>query len=593
MKLLRQILLLAVATLSAGLLQAGNLTVTLTPTQANSAGAQWRVDGGTWRNSGTQVKNLTNGSHLVEFKTISGWLAPAAATLTIGNGNTSYTGAYVQPGSLKITLTPANGRWRVDGGGWQTSGTTVGNLTPGNHSIGYDPLPSYLSPANENVSIVANQLKTLARSYTAVGTLLVTASPTSAATVGAAAFRIDGGAWQATGSPLTLSAGSHLLEFQPATGWIVPAASTITVTQGQTTAMTANYNPVHRLRFFLDPTLAAGLTTAELQNRIGQYAAHLQTIFHRESVRRFTFNPATDITLTSTTPFDGNYNGTLPEIGYEVWIHAVLTDNPAYGSYGGSGMISSTGAGGADGLYWDQIYDPSTLQNNTESLRQYWTQIDHITHELEHTFGAGVGEYYSPGWLSDPTNVEPILSQTSFAFGEAGDHFWGSRSEYWTDPLTVNIYDHPRAGNPTTLPDLLATVAFAPATKGVLASLHRGDLIPTVPDLAHVRVSVVDAVTGQAIPNATFRAWNRRNPGTFDIFEQTVTATATPGVFEFGWSPYPGVWAFGNWDNMKILKAWAPGYAPKAQWEWIYDAQKAKTVENKAVFDVTIRLTPQ
>jgi hypothetical protein len=189
--------------------------------------------------------------------------------------------------------------------------------------------------------------------------------------------------------------------------------------------------------------------------------------------------------------------------------------------------------------------------------------------------------------------VEPILPQTSFVLAEGGDHFWGSRSEYWTDPLTVNIYDHPRAGNPKALPDLLAAVAFAPATKGVLAGLYRRDFMSSVPDLAHVRVSVVDAVTGQPIPNATFRAWNRRNPGTFDIFEQTVTATATPGVFEFSWSPYPGVWVFGNWDNMKILKAWAPGYVAKAQWEWLYDAQKAKTVENKSIFEVTIRLTPQ
>ena len=58
---------------------AGNLKVNLAPTQAVSAGAQWRVDGGVRRNSAVTVKNLTNASHTIEYKAVTGWSAPASA----------------------------------------------------------------------------------------------------------------------------------------------------------------------------------------------------------------------------------------------------------------------------------------------------------------------------------------------------------------------------------------------------------------------------------------------------------------------------------------------------------------------------------
>ena len=52
--------------------QTGSLQVTITPSGAISAGAQWQVDGGAWRNSGSTVSGLSVGSHTVAFKTVSG-----------------------------------------------------------------------------------------------------------------------------------------------------------------------------------------------------------------------------------------------------------------------------------------------------------------------------------------------------------------------------------------------------------------------------------------------------------------------------------------------------------------------------------------
>jgi hypothetical protein len=78
----------------------GSLTVTIVgPT---GSGAQWKVDNGTWRASGTSV-NLSVGSHKVTFSTVSGWTTPAAQSVTITNGaNLPIIGTYVQPLTFKL-----------------------------------------------------------------------------------------------------------------------------------------------------------------------------------------------------------------------------------------------------------------------------------------------------------------------------------------------------------------------------------------------------------------------------------------------------------------------------------------------------------
>ena len=89
----------------------GSLTVTISPTAAVTAGAQWQVDGGTWRNSGTTVTGLTAGAHTVAFKAVTGWTAPASKSVTITAGATSSaTGTYSQTtGSPQCDHQPGGG----------------------------------------------------------------------------------------------------------------------------------------------------------------------------------------------------------------------------------------------------------------------------------------------------------------------------------------------------------------------------------------------------------------------------------------------------------------------------------------------------
>jgi hypothetical protein len=63
--------------------QTGNLTITLLPAAAASAGAQWRVDGGAWQNSGATLTGLTVTTHAVDYLPATGWAEPTSESVAI------------------------------------------------------------------------------------------------------------------------------------------------------------------------------------------------------------------------------------------------------------------------------------------------------------------------------------------------------------------------------------------------------------------------------------------------------------------------------------------------------------------------------
>lgn len=73
----------------------GTLEVTLSPQEAIDAGAQWRVDGGVWKNSGDSLAEVTIGQHTIDFKPVVGWVKPSNKVVTIStNQTTATTGTY-------------------------------------------------------------------------------------------------------------------------------------------------------------------------------------------------------------------------------------------------------------------------------------------------------------------------------------------------------------------------------------------------------------------------------------------------------------------------------------------------------------------
>ena len=73
----------------------GSLEVTLSPAGVVNAGAQWQVDGGAWRNSGSTVAGLAVGSHTVGFSPVAGWVVPVSQNVTVSsNQTTTASGIY-------------------------------------------------------------------------------------------------------------------------------------------------------------------------------------------------------------------------------------------------------------------------------------------------------------------------------------------------------------------------------------------------------------------------------------------------------------------------------------------------------------------
>ncbi len=181
----------------------GALSVTLLPAGAVTAGAQWRVGDGAWRNSGAVVSDLSVGSHTVTFKSIPFWAAPAAATVQILEGETTlHTGTYTEltsTGALTVTLLPgaaatAGAQWQVDDGGWQNSGVTVSGLSVGNHVVSFKLIAGWTAPASATVAVQEGATTHHTATYEEVLAVSLAATPsqrTISAAAGTALFDIQ------------------------------------------------------------------------------------------------------------------------------------------------------------------------------------------------------------------------------------------------------------------------------------------------------------------------------------------------------------------------------------------------------------------
>ena len=231
-----------------GQTQLGSLTVQISPTAAVSAGAMWNVDGGAWQASGGVVFSLSVGIHTVAFNNVQGWTTPSSQTFNISSGiTTSLTGVYVQQtGSLTVTISPAaavsaGAMWNVDGGAWQASGTTISGLTLGQHTVAFNNIAGWNTPANQTANITNGQPTSLTGAYVQqTGSLTVAISPAAAVSAGAQ-WNVDGGPWQTSGATVSAAVGSHTVNFNTIAGWSAPASQTVNITNGQTTSATGLY----------------------------------------------------------------------------------------------------------------------------------------------------------------------------------------------------------------------------------------------------------------------------------------------------------------------------------------------------------------
>jgi archaellum component FlaG (FlaF/FlaG flagellin family) len=73
--------------------------------------------------------------------------------------------------ALQVTLGPAaaitaGAQWQVDGGTWQNSAASVGNLSVGNHTLGFNTISGWTTPSNQTAAIKANSVAKSKGTYT-------------------------------------------------------------------------------------------------------------------------------------------------------------------------------------------------------------------------------------------------------------------------------------------------------------------------------------------------------------------------------------------------------------------------------------------
>jgi hypothetical protein len=84
----------------------GALQVTITPSQAVSAGAEWRIGSGAFHTNGAIVTNLSPTNVIISFKPIPGFFTPANQTnLIIGGQTNPLTGLYLSTNKPTLAIT--------------------------------------------------------------------------------------------------------------------------------------------------------------------------------------------------------------------------------------------------------------------------------------------------------------------------------------------------------------------------------------------------------------------------------------------------------------------------------------------------------
>jgi beta-lactam-binding protein with PASTA domain len=107
----------------------GSVQVSLEPQGARTAGAQWRLGtAGAWQDSGARVNGVVVGAQTIQFKTLTGWTAPADQPVNVlSNLVVNFTGTYTP--ALIIVPNVVGMAQAAATAALTTAGLTVGAIT--------------------------------------------------------------------------------------------------------------------------------------------------------------------------------------------------------------------------------------------------------------------------------------------------------------------------------------------------------------------------------------------------------------------------------------------------------------------------------
>ncbi|MEO6513877.1 MAG: Ig-like domain-containing protein [Candidatus Saccharimonadales bacterium] len=341
----------------------------------------------------------------------------------------------------------------------------------------------------------------------------------------------------------------------------------------------------HVIKFYIDPSLVPDMDFAK--QVLPKYVQDMNAILAKNTNRHLSFDPASGIILTSTKPYSGSVVGPLPTQNYEVWAHVSPTDASYPYSNSGNMSFDSSGAAVLGGLKWLKLYDPDTLSADTPDMRDYWIQIDHMLHEYAHVYGAGLGEYYSLGTVSDTTGEAPLLNISLF---NPADSFWSRHPDFMYDPLLANIYGEARVGSPVSRSALLGLVRYSNLTATIMNGDYRTPTAyPPAADLQNLTLKLTDSNNGAPVSGATVKIWEvRATAGNYSSLLLNTTSNTSGDVnFAWGGSSNP----HNNYDMLRLIKVYAPGYMARAYYLSIYDTDEARLLRGESTFTLPLQLT--
>lgn len=338
---------------------------------------------------------------------------------------------------------------------------------------------------------------------------------------------------------------------------------------------------VHRLKFRVDPRLSAGPGGAETGRRLGQYVADLNTVFVRESVRSFAFDPAVDLLFAD--PLSDSRCRDAPPHNVAGEIEICIAQSPQNASSGGYayGVLHPL-SGSVRGLSWSKLHDPLRLSRTRVPPEVIPSEEDYLhrqfrslVRQLERVFGAGTGDYNSMGYGIDPTGVTPLLGRD---IANPADAYWWSRQHWRRDPLLGQIYNP--TGQINDRVSMLRGIRFTAGTRAQINtdwSQWPDSSAYLMPLTQASEVWVSDPLTDAPVAGAQVTVWQVPPPPANGFRQVARGGTDAAGRFVFDWKCSPS--CFNADRGILLVKASAPGRAPAASWFSIFDA-----FEQKAAF---------
>ena len=164
-------------------------------------------------------------------------------------------------GNLQVTIAPdaarlAGAQWRIDGGAWLPSGTSM-VVKIGARTVDFSSVSNWTAPPAKTFTIVDGQTTTYTGVYAvALGHVQVFVQPSGATSEGAR-WNVDSGAWRTSGQVESNLPAANLVRiaYERTANWDAASTNWVAVVGSSTIAVTGLYtHATGSVRAFIEPT---------------------------------------------------------------------------------------------------------------------------------------------------------------------------------------------------------------------------------------------------------------------------------------------------------------------------------------------------